>query len=297
MARSRKRICFVAGYDKDGTIQPYVIHYLNALSELADVYYMADCYMEPMELKKIAPYVKYAKAERHGEYDFGSWKKLLQHVHPDIVEQYDELIITNDSIFAPIQPLAPIFKSFDNARVDFWGMTLNDLPQPHIQSYFVVFKRTVLREGTLFRFLESVKKQDNVDAVVATYEIPLTQVLAKQRFKFGALCEGLPTTTSKHSNPTVHWKTLLLAGNPILKIKVFTETFFSKERIDDWEQVLTTVSNYPPTLVQTHLNHLGVDVSSNGLMKRQFYIIGFIIQREIRRTFRRLFNIKTSDQK
>src|SRR5690606_532310 len=75
-ANGVRRICLFAGYDADGVVDDYVVRYVRELSRHADVYYLADCWMEPEELEKLWPFVKGAWAERHGTYDFGSWSRL-----------------------------------------------------------------------------------------------------------------------------------------------------------------------------------------------------------------------------
>src|SRR5690606_37759442 len=71
-----RRVCLFAGYDADGRVDDYVVRYVRELSRHADVYYLADCWMAPDEMDRLAPFVKGAWAERHGTYDFGSWSRL-----------------------------------------------------------------------------------------------------------------------------------------------------------------------------------------------------------------------------
>ena len=92
-----RRICLFAGYDADGLVDPYVVDYLRELSRYADVYYLADCTMRPGELDKLRPYTRAATAVRHGEYDFGSYSRLVRELGWDVLAEYDELVLANDS--------------------------------------------------------------------------------------------------------------------------------------------------------------------------------------------------------
>ena len=60
-----KRICLLAGYDKNNVIQDYVVFLVQELSKISDVYYFADGNMPEKELAKIEPYTKYAKSADH----------------------------------------------------------------------------------------------------------------------------------------------------------------------------------------------------------------------------------------
>ena len=81
-----------------------MVAYLRDLSRFADVYYLADCPLEPGELDKLEPYTKGRWALRHGRYDFGSYSMLAKDlVGWDVIEQYDELVLANDSCYL-VQP-------------------------------------------------------------------------------------------------------------------------------------------------------------------------------------------------
>src|SRR5690606_17520088 len=115
-------VCLFAGYDPDGRVDDYVLRYVRELSRHADVYYLADCWMAPGELDRLAPYVQGAWAERHGTYDFGSWSRLaVQHVGWDVIDGYDELLLVNDSCYL-VRPLDQVFAKMDATACDWWGL-------------------------------------------------------------------------------------------------------------------------------------------------------------------------------
>ena len=60
-----KRICLLAGYDKNNTIEDYVVFLVQELSKISDVYYFADGEIPAAELDKIRPYTEYAESAPH----------------------------------------------------------------------------------------------------------------------------------------------------------------------------------------------------------------------------------------
>lgn len=52
-----KRLVLFAAFDKDGVVDDYVVHYVKALSEFAQVIYVADNEMKVGELEKLSPFV------------------------------------------------------------------------------------------------------------------------------------------------------------------------------------------------------------------------------------------------
>jgi len=100
LTRNSKRISLFAGYDVDGLIDDSVILFVKELSRHSDVYFLSDSELQDGELDKLQDFVKGAWGIRHGEYDFGSYKRLACYlVGWDKIEEYDELILVNDSSY------------------------------------------------------------------------------------------------------------------------------------------------------------------------------------------------------
>ncbi len=74
--QSDKNTAIYAGYSEDGTISDYVITYLKKLKKIApNIVFVTDNQMSKRDLNKIRPYVNHIIAYRHGEYDWGSYKR------------------------------------------------------------------------------------------------------------------------------------------------------------------------------------------------------------------------------
>ena len=74
--QSDKNTAIYAAYSEDGTISDYVVTYLKKLKEIApNIIYVTDNQMSKNELRKIKPYANHVIAHRHGEYDWGSFKR------------------------------------------------------------------------------------------------------------------------------------------------------------------------------------------------------------------------------
>lgn len=71
-----KRTAVFAHYDKNNLIQDYVVYYLSELKKCAEkIIFVSDSDVLPEELKKIEGIVEQSIIGRHGEYDFGSYKR------------------------------------------------------------------------------------------------------------------------------------------------------------------------------------------------------------------------------
>ena len=98
-----KRLFLFAGYDRDGIVDDSLLWYLKSLSGLGDIVFVMDNDATDVEIEKVRqiPNVLYANAVRHGEYDFGSYKrayiwardnKLLEKMFINIERKEDKLV-------------------------------------------------------------------------------------------------------------------------------------------------------------------------------------------------------------
>ena len=94
-----KRIVFFAHYDPDGRVDDYVLHYLNELvrAGIEEIYFASDCGLVEEELSKLPNAVEVVNATRHGEYDFGSWKRCFDSV--TLSERFDvDELMNHDNV-------------------------------------------------------------------------------------------------------------------------------------------------------------------------------------------------------
>lgn len=222
-----RRIVVFAAFDKGGIVHNYVLTYLKKLKAVADkIIFIADNEASETERQKLNGLADIAVFKPHGEYDFGSYKRGIaiakQH---GFLDGADELILCNDSCFS-----VGVFKgAFDKMTAepcDFWGMCESVEQSRHLQSFFLVFKRSVFKNAAFCDFFDAVRKQPDFSAVVQTYEIPLLEHFEQKGFKGNAFvppfCRG---------NPTSFPLTLLKKGAFLIKRKVFAQQFYSRQSV------------------------------------------------------------------
>ena len=250
-----KRICFFAGFNKTGRIAEYVYYYLEQIAKFADVFYYADGILAEEDKQRLQPYCKGIGASIHGEYDFGSWKRILQTVGERTLADYDELILCNDSCFGPLADLSPLLnQASQDQSCDFWGFSSSIYNnRSFLSTYFVVFKKNILTSGLLPKYLLKVQKQSSSLDVVLNYEIPFTFYLQDAGFRPKvALC-------IKDDDVYFSWKNFVLAGLPFIKIKVFTQPQKATQPTLFYQNFLKRYrSAYPASLISKHLNNLNV---------------------------------------
>ncbi len=232
------RYAIFAGFNKDGTIEPYVVTYLKGLNEVTDgIVYIADSSLKEGELEKLKDInILYTSHNRHQEYDWGSYKRGFIWLRKNgYIDKADELILANDSCYAPLNSFKPMFDTMNKRKeLDFWGDLQNTRFSPHIQSYFYVFRKPILASKRLDTFLRNVKHQQELFLYILNYEVRLTQFLSDYGYKWDSYMpyKNLShlETTDKNSYPLTLIKDY---KHQFLKRRTFTELLEIREDIPE----------------------------------------------------------------
>lgn len=261
-----RRVCLFAGYDPHGIVDDYVVDYVRELARYCTVYYMADCDMQPGELEKLAPHVAGAWAERHGEYDFGSYSRLANRVGWDYLAEFDELLLVNDSCYL-LRGLEDVFSKMDSRACDWWGLQATKglistrsnprnrfqqpIPMPAVRgslletferdyqydflvgSYFVAYRRPVIEDKHFRRLLDSVGGESSKKSLILKYEAGLTRHLIARGYAFDTFVSALYPLHPVYTN---WYFRLLEEGFPLLKRYFLSENHYAVPGLYDWAE-------------------------------------------------------------
>ncbi len=227
-----------AAYSADGSVPDYVVSYLKKLKEVSpNIIYITDNPIRKGDIKKLRPYVTHLFASRHGEYDWGSYKRGALFLKKNgWFENAANLIFANDSALLTAPSLKPYLRPYYSPSTsylymppepqtpDFWGITANQDGIYHLQSYFLVFTPLVVKHPAFLGYLQTVKAQKDGLATAYAYEVPFTQYLENLGFHSAAY---IPYEQLKYlplNDKNCYPLTLLSKYNaPFLKMRVFTE--------------------------------------------------------------------------
>lgn len=154
-------------------------------------------------------------------FDAGAYREIIRKIYDEgIIENYDELLLFNDTFFGPFYPFEDIFSDMEKKNVDFWGISYHQseyVPR-HIQSYFINFGSEIIRSRYLYDFFMGLHiDEDNVLSIIAHMEFVLTEYLEQAGFSWATYVEknvGVRLYYYPHE--------FLTDGRlPILKVKTF----------------------------------------------------------------------------
>lgn len=196
---SRRRIAFFVHHNARHEISEADLFLLRQLEEFTDkIVIVSNTPIPPDTLNGLSN-SQLIERENSG-FDFGAWRDALRRVGKEQLLKYDEIILLNNSCYGPLFPLSELFCEMNSADCDFWGVTAfpeaTDSPRPeakllkdrrippHLQSYFMVFRRSVYQSAAFWEFWDNVQDKVELIDVVASYEVQLTELLTRIGFRF-----------------------------------------------------------------------------------------------------------------
>lgn len=213
-----KRLFLFAGYDHDAIIDDALIHYVSTLSKFGDVILCMDCECPKSEINKIKPFTIHTVAKRHGEYDFGSYKRAYQHARDKkILNKYDALYLVNDSVFGPMFDITNILNKIDSNTSDACGMVISKhKTHSFIESWFVRLNSKIFLTPWFNKFISSVAHESDKATITIKYEHGLTNIIKNHNCSWDAIYKIRGRFT--YNNPKILFK----RGCPFVKRACFT---------------------------------------------------------------------------
>lgn len=152
--------------------------------------------------------------------------------------------------------VARSFDLMDNVKYDFWGMTRHPTGEvktigytfePHIQSFFLVFRSRVLKNSLFKEYWESFAYPNTLMETIINYEFELKQYLTKNGFISKTLSDIWGMEFKENENPTISYSLELIRdkGLPILKKKSLLICNRRFENAMDAVAFLQTYELYP----------------------------------------------------
>ena len=184
-----KRLFLVAGYSPKNIADDSLVYMAQKLSECGDVILVMDNDLPDSELDKLRPYTIYCAATRHGEYDFGSYKRAYVYAADnELTKKYEFVYMVNDSVYGPLYPLEPVLTEIESRGFDAFGLAYNNHPKkPHLQSWIIGMRPSVFLSPWYDKFMRSITKQAGKGAVISLYEHGFTRMMDAHSMKYGAI--------------------------------------------------------------------------------------------------------------
>lgn len=198
-------------YNREDRIYEYMDRVLESLKKHCSKIYLVCNYEKRVPDFKSLSCVDAIWYRPNTGYDSGAYRDVLcDYLGWDEVCRYEELLLINDSFFGFFYPLEDTFNLMDNVDCDFWGMTgqgIGEYRNPdysfeaHIHSYFLAFKKTVLRSPCFKLFWEDFSYPQNFREAIINFELGINSYLREHEFHGCSFVDIHNLVLQRNENP------------------------------------------------------------------------------------------------
>ncbi len=237
-----KRLAIYATFDKDGVVDDYILYCLNELHKVADDLAVVSNHELPCSEKNKLAMADWIYEREDSGYDMGGFAYVINSlVREGRLEQYDEIIFLNDSVFGPFYPFSEMFMKMDERKeLDFWGVTKrgmsdfdggDDTYPEHIQLYFYVVRKKLAHSSDFLEYWRTIAERvTDFRSAIINYEFAFTRYFAEKGYKWDVYChtDDLVTERPNLNLSPYHYCSYELIKDkkcPLLKRKLFTGDF------------------------------------------------------------------------
>lgn len=235
------RLGIFAFYEKNGIVEDYVVCLLKELrGSVNRLIFVYNGVLSDSGRLRLAGLVDEIRERENRGYDAGAFREvLLDFIEHERLNDFDEIVLCNDTFFGPFVPLEDIFTEMGGRGLDFWGLSsqpvstdcwigADDIVPAFIQSFFVVIGRKMFTDKRFEAFWRSLGVNEwNLTQVVKNYEQRFTAYFEGLGYRWGtytdnSFFEGEPAQNNFTPYLMMPYELIKYGNCPFLKKKCIT---------------------------------------------------------------------------
>ncbi len=226
LPRHPRRLIIFSVFDKDGQIDGFVVHSLTTLRVHASrILVVVNGVLAPAGRHALEAVADEVLVRENRGFDIGAQRAALHHLG-DSIQDFDEIVLTNDTWYGPVRPWAPVLERMDGTICDFWGLTDHRATRPnpvtgrgvapyHLQSYWIAVRRAMFESEVWRRYWDRLGPLDTYIDAVTRHELRFTAHFAAAG---NVAAVAFPFEEFDSENPSLfEAEALVEAGCPVLK--------------------------------------------------------------------------------
>lgn len=185
-------------YDRDGIVDDYIKYMLSDLRKSLS-YLLVVCNGKPsdMAVETLESVSDEVLIRANSGFDVGGYREGLFHIGFKELRKYDEVVMLNYTFFGSIYPFEEAFAKMSDMDLDFWGLTKHHKVDPdpfgtleygylpeHIQSHFLVLRRSLFDSDDYKEFIISMKNPTTYLDSICGYEAIFTKKFEDKGYKW-----------------------------------------------------------------------------------------------------------------
>lgn len=196
LTETTKRLVIYFFYDREGIIDDYVPVMLKEVKQhCTELCFVSNGMLDFCSQEKVQDIVDKLIIRDNKGFDVWAYKEALASYGWEGLNNYDEVIIMNYTLFGPLRPFEQMFKCMNRKDIDFWGITKHHqvdfdcfhtckygyIPE-HIQSSFIAFRKSLFNTKFFQKFWDDLPMINSYGESVGKFEVILTKELTDAGF-------------------------------------------------------------------------------------------------------------------
>lgn len=253
-------------YDSDKIINEYIEKVLAGLDPyMKKLIVVCNFTEEKSGLGYIEKYADEIKYRENIGFDAGAYKDVFQELYDSGENhKFDEIFFANDSFYGPVDSFDSVFSWMGKTDCDYWGLTRYPGGtyegmeiSPHIQSYFMCFRKDVINSRAFYDFWIDMEYPETFIDAVFHFEFQLNRALEESGFVGIAYTDRYSDRLQVKygENPYMKYPFELLRdlGIPVIKRKAFD---FENDGFSDAMAAFSFIDSYKEFDVDIIRKHL-----------------------------------------
>lgn len=261
-----KRMLLFVIYEEQDKLQEYKLYFLEELTKFVDkVFIVVNGSLEQSDINKLS---QFGQVETRGNkgYDTAAFRYGIKYLGKEVLSNYDELLLINDTNVGPITDFSTVFKQMSLKKTDFWGISYGEEQEDftgfnkygyipvHLQSYFMVIEKSLLSYQGFYDYWEQLEDTDSRNKAVGRHETIFTKHFENLGFKHSSLAK-----TTIDSPMYIHPLKMVREGVPLIKYSAFsndTNDKFAWQGLTRETEIPALIdyiknqTNYPLTIIE-----------------------------------------------
>ena len=253
-SHKKDNLCIFSHYSNSGLIDDYVLFYLESLSQYADIIFVSTSdTMTIKELSKIENFTVSAIVKENYGYDFGAWKTGFDIAETDL-NNYQNLILCNDSVFGPLFDLKDMFTTLTKEKYDVFSVSDNYEIHHHLQSFFIIYSKKAFQHPVFKNFYKNFKIIEDKQTLIVEKEIKFSKQLKNSGLNIGSYCQA-ENFNSFQNIMHQYWKDLITDYKcPFIKRELLKTNPLGID-ISNWKNVIKKETDYNSDYITKYLKH------------------------------------------
>lgn len=195
-----KRLGIFLFFDDEGFVDPYVEYLLkDIICNFERLVIVCNGILSEQGQKILEKYSQEIMVRPNIGFDAGGFKDVIvNYLGWNVLEEYDEIILFNDSFFGPLYPFKIVFDKMDTClELDYWGLSSHgaapnvfgycpyETRPRYLQTYFLAFRKKLIASEVFQDYWNNLEEFKSFEEAAEKFGCHFTKLFEDAGFKWG----------------------------------------------------------------------------------------------------------------